>query len=134
MPTMPHRDISCSQHVLAAIHNRAFAALNLSSASQPTVSAGAMDTEVRMANDGIAYNRAGFQQHYGMHWKRMWENARKPHNQTTAPRNAGDEGRTNGCASQPTVEDPDDYTDLYNAKASKGDCQKSRHRTDTGIS
>ena len=123
MPTMPHRDISCSQHVLAAMHNRAFAALNLSSASQPTVSAGAMDTEVRMANDGIAYNRAGFQKHYGMHWKRMWENARKPHNQTTAPRNAGDEGRTNGCASQPTVEDPDDYTDLYNAKASKGDCQ-----------
>jgi hypothetical protein len=118
MPTMPHRDMSCSQHVPAAMHNRAFAALNLSSASQSTVSAGAMERrEVRIANDGIAYNRAGFQKHYGIHWKRKWENARKPHNQTTAPRNAGDEGHTNGCASQPTVEDPDDYTDFYNAKA-----------------
>ena len=78
------------------MYKLAFGAHPTSSASQPTASARAMDTDLRIANDGRAYNRADFQEHYGCDAWRMWKKAHKPHNQSAA---------SSSCASQPTVKD-----------------------------
>ena len=60
-----------------------------SSASQPTANA-----ELRIANNGIAYSRAEFEDFYGRNWERKW---------SEALRSNGHEEGQRGCAPQPTV-------------------------------
>ena len=60
-----------------------------SSAAQPTANA-----ELRIANNGIAYTRAQFEDFYGWNWERKW---------SEALRSNGHEEGQRGCAPQPTV-------------------------------
>ena len=75
---------------------RAMAASSSSSASQPTASAGTMNAELRIANNGIAYSLTQFQEHYGRFWQSRW---------LEAPTSDGHKEGQLGCAPQPTVKD-----------------------------